>query len=157
MLPGWKFFESRKANALVSMSKDGEILSNLLSIWGFDVVRGSSSRQGKEALEQLIEIAPKGYLLITPDGPKGPPHVMKAGALVTSVRTQVPIYLCGINIHKKITFKKSWDLFRFPLPFSLIELKFAGPYLLNSESTRDEISDFLKGLNSKLLFLNNIH
>jgi lysophospholipid acyltransferase (LPLAT)-like uncharacterized protein len=82
---------------------------------------------------------------------------MKAGALVTAVRTQVPIYLCGINIHKKITFKKSWDLFRFPLPFSVIELKFAGPYLLNSESTRDEISDFLKELNSKLLFLNNIN
>lgn len=155
MLPGWKFFERRKANALVSMSQDGEILTHLLTLWGFNVVRGSSSSHGKEALEQLIELAPKGYLLITPDGPKGPPFVMKAGALITSLRTQVPIYLCGINIRKKITFNKSWDLFQFPLPFSEIELNFEGPYLLQSDASREEISEFLEKLNAKLLFLDN--
>ncbi|MCO5251058.1 MAG: DUF374 domain-containing protein [Candidatus Kapabacteria bacterium] len=153
MLPGWKFYERRDANALVSTSKDGEILTNLLQKWDYNILRGSSSRQGKEALEQMIEIAPKGFLLITPDGPRGPSQEMKAGAVVTSVKSQVPIYLCGIKIAKKITFKKSWDKFELPMPFSKIELTFDGPHLFPQSSSREEISSFIQDLNSKLLYL----
>ncbi|MBE2188646.1 MAG: DUF374 domain-containing protein [Desulfobulbaceae bacterium] len=153
MLPGWKFYEGRDANALVSTSKDGELLTNILQLWGFNVLRGSSSQQGKEALEQMIALAPEGFLLITPDGPRGPSQEMKAGAVVTSVKSQVPIYLCGIKIAKKITFKKSWDKFELPLPFSKIELTFDGPYLFPQSSNREEISSFIQVLNSKLLYL----
>jgi lysophospholipid acyltransferase (LPLAT)-like uncharacterized protein len=72
MLPAWKFFGSFGANAIVSQSKDGEILTALLEKWGFRVVRGSSSKGGREALQEIVDIAPKGYFLITPDGPQGP-------------------------------------------------------------------------------------
>ncbi|PKL85221.1 MAG: hypothetical protein CVV22_08775 [Ignavibacteriae bacterium HGW-Ignavibacteriae-1] len=153
MLPGWKFYEGRDAYALVSTSKDGEILTNLLQKWDFNILRGSSSKQGKEALEQMNEIAPQGFLLITPDGPRGPSQEMKAGAVVTSVKSQVPIYLCGIKISKKITFKKSWDKFELPLPFSKIELTFDGPHLFPQSSNREEISSFIQDLNTKLLYL----
>jgi hypothetical protein len=153
MLPGWKFYEGRDANALVSTSKDGELLTNILQLWGFNVLRGSSSQQGKEALEQMIALAPEGFLLITPDGPRGPSQEMKAGAVVTSVKSQVPIYLCGIKISKKIVLKKSWDKFELPLPFSKIELTFDGPHLFPRASSREDISSFIQELNSKLLYL----
>lgn len=155
MLPGWKFFDGRGANALVSTSKDGEILTQLLMEWGFNVLRGSSTRHGKEALNSMIDIASDGYLLITPDGPKGPALEMKPGAVITSVRTQVPIYLCGIRISRKIIFKKSWDKFELPLPFSKIDLHFDGPYLFSPTSDRQDISSYIKQLNSKLLYLLN--
>ena len=52
MLPVWFAFRALRPVALVSSSKDGSLLSRLLQDWGYGVVLGSSSKGGKEALEQ---------------------------------------------------------------------------------------------------------
>lgn len=126
MLPVWALFARRKHNlslsALTSLSKDGEILAQLLYDWGYELVRGSSSKGGKEALEQMTTLAARSILLITPDGPRGPRHQMKPGAVIAAQRAGVPLYLCRIRA-KGWRFEKSWDKFLLPYPFARIEVE----------------------------------
>lgn len=155
MLPVWKFFENRDSFAVVSLSKDGEILTNLLKIWKFTVIRGSSSKNGKEVLNEMIDLASKGYLLITPDGPQGPIYKMKAGAMISSIRSEVPIVLVGVITKKKKIFN-SWDRFYLPMPFTKIILQFSESYSFAKDLTKIEINEKILELENKLNSLNNI-
>jgi len=141
MLPVWKYFANDKPNAVVSQSKDGAILTHLLQSWGYNVLRGSSSKNSKEVLTDMQNSAKNGYLLITPDGPRGPIYGFKPGAIIAAHRAEVPLQLCGVNIDRKHCFEKSWDKFLLPLPFTRINLCLSEPIIIPKEATREEISE----------------
>ena len=44
MLPVWNVFKNNIAVGVTSLSKDGDMLATLLKMWGFRLIRGSSSR-----------------------------------------------------------------------------------------------------------------
>jgi lysophospholipid acyltransferase (LPLAT)-like uncharacterized protein len=156
MLPGWKLFEGKNPKAIVSLSKDGEILSSLLKKWGFEVIRGSSSKNGKEALELIINNAVDNYVLITPDGPQGPANKMKAGAVVACQRSGTKLYLCGITINSKKIFNKSWDKFQLPYPFSIVNIRFSEAIEIEKSLDKKEITTFISKYEIKLLNLSKI-
>jgi hypothetical protein len=156
MLPGWKLFEGKNPKAIVSLSKDGEILSTLLRKWGFEVVRGSSSKNGKEALEIIINNALDNYVLITPDGPQGPALKMKAGAIVACQRSGTKLYLCGITINSKKIFHKSWDKFQLPYPFSKILIRYSEAIEIDKNTEKKEINSFISKYEINLLNLSKV-
>ncbi len=118
MLVPWYIFKNKNFSALVSKSKDGELLTKVLNSWKYDVVRGSSHKGGKEALTNMIEIAnSKKSLAVTPDGPTGPIYKFKAGAVITAKKSGIPIILIGVGLNKKKNLR-SWDKFEIPKPFS---------------------------------------
>lgn len=139
MLPIWKSFAELNPKALVSQSKDGEILSSLLHNWGFELIRGSSSKGGKEALDLIVSAAESGIVMLTPDGPRGPRHKFKAGAVVAAQRAATNLILCRAKIERKIVFKKSWDKFILPLPFAKVKLFFSDIYFFENDLPRDII------------------
>lgn len=157
MLPVWKFFSRYNPTAVVSLSKDGEVLSDILEKWNYKLIRGSSSKGGKEVLESIVEQAHDGLTLITPDGPQGPIYEFKAGSVIASQRSGVPLILCGVNIKSKFTFKKSWDRFELPCPFSKIILNFSAPLNIDKEIVKDEIDKLLKDCGNKLKELTEIN
>lgn len=119
MLLGWRLFKNTGAAALVSQSKDGDILNGILTNWKYNVIRGSSSKGGKEALTRLIKSANSGHsIVITPDGPRGPASMIKNGAFIISNETGLPIVPISINFAKKKILTRSWDKFEIPYPFS---------------------------------------
>lgn len=155
MLPVWKYCSRFNPAALVSMSKDGEILSGLLEKWNYKVVRGSSSKGGSEALAQLTGLAKNNMTLITPDGPQGPAKKFKAGAIIASQRSKAPLYLCGIKCEWEKKFSKSWDNFTLPLPFAKILLNFSFYGNINQEYGREKINEIISDAESKLRMINN--
>lgn len=157
MLPVWKLFASKNAAALVSLSKDGQILSSLLEKWGFDLARGSSSRQSEPLLPIMIEKAKSNYLLITPDGPRGPALNMKAGAVIAAQRAGVPLYLCGVEIGSKFTFKNSWDNFILPLPFSKISISLHKYGTIDNNLNKEEINQIISDAENMLRKVNGFH
>ena len=150
MLPGWKMFGGKLPYAVVSQSRDGEILSALLKKWGFRLIRGSSSKSGKEVLAEITINSQENYVLMTPDGPRGPIYKMKPGALIASLRTGTPLYFCGIKINRKKIFERSWDKFQLPLPFSKIEITYSQPYIFSKELSREEIAEKIVELEREL-------
>jgi len=75
----------RPISALVSQSKDGEIIARIFDYYHVDSARGSSTRGGSGAFREMIRLAGEGTnLAITPDGPKGPPRIVKEGVIATA-------------------------------------------------------------------------
>lgn len=134
MLPVWALFAKQGAIALVSQSRDGELLAVVLEHWGYRCVRGSSSRGGSEALEVLIEQARSGKLvLITPDGPRGPRGVVKRGAILCAQQAGVPLIWCSVRCWWAWHSRHSWDRFCVPLPFARVELILSEPIEVPSQ------------------------
>jgi lysophospholipid acyltransferase (LPLAT)-like uncharacterized protein len=112
--------------ALVSASKDGNILTSVLNRWGYRVERGSSSKSGLEALARAMARVKKGEcrrVVITPDGPRGPHHRLKRGAFLAAQELQLPIYFLRIRYRRSRILERSWDQFEIPLPFSTVHIK----------------------------------
>ncbi|MGE5314997.1 MAG: lysophospholipid acyltransferase family protein [Acidobacteriota bacterium] len=139
MIPGWFFHRpegEEQASALVSLSKDGTILASVLEDWGFELIRGSSHVGGREALHRMTDLVKEGRTLVmTPDGPRGPRHVMKAGAALAAHRAGVPLVMAGIAIERKKVFPKSWDKFEMPLPFSRVCIWYDTPFMPESDGS----------------------
>jgi lysophospholipid acyltransferase (LPLAT)-like uncharacterized protein len=150
MALGWYINRNQNFSALVSKSKDGDVLANLLKGWQFKVVRGSSHIGGKEALGLMLELTRQKFsLAITPDGPTGPIYKMKAGAVVTAKKSNIPLILVGIGIKKKIKLK-SWDSFEIPKPFSKAVVIFSDPIYVDANLSYEETSGIITDCENRL-------
>jgi hypothetical protein len=110
--------------SLISASNDGAWLAAYFMAVGMRAVRGSSSRNGREAATALVEVLRKGYDVgITPDGPRGPVYEMKPGALIVARRARPRVCLLGFDFESSWRVS-SWDGFHLPRPFSRVHARF---------------------------------
>lgn len=108
----------RRISILISQHRDGEIISRVARVLGYNPVRGSTTRGGARALREMLRQAKRGgCLAITPDGPRGPRFIFQSGAVKLAQLTGLPILPVGIGIERKKVLR-SWDRFVIPLPFS---------------------------------------
>ena len=120
-------FRSTRKTALISKSRDGQRAAVIAKLWGHDVIYGSSSRGGMSGLRQCLRVlGKKRSIVITPDGPRGPREVVKAGIAQIALLSQaqvVPISIFPSHVWRL----KSWDSFMIPKPFSKIDIVFGEP------------------------------
>lgn len=113
-----KILGKSNISVLTSRSRDGEYISRLLHKFRFNTVRGSSSYGGETALRMLIrEIENGNDIAVTPDGPRGPRHIVQTGAITLASITGCPIVPVGCKAYYKKTLH-TWDKFIIPYPFS---------------------------------------
>jgi hypothetical protein len=117
-----RFTPEQRMAGMVSASRDGGLLAQVLEHFDIEPVRGSSSRRGGQALRELVSWAESGYdLAITPDGPRGPCYTVQEGVISTAQLTGLPIVPVSYHLNWKIR-PKSWDRFQVPLPFARCEI-----------------------------------
>lgn len=135
----WRFLPMRRGGAaLISASRDGAIIADVVERYGFEPVRGSSSRQGSSALLQLANILGQGRdVVITPDGPLGPVYELGAGVVLLAQKTGVPVIPTNME-YSSCWRVKSWDRFILPKPFSKVRVIFGQPHHVTSTSTDEE-------------------
>jgi lysophospholipid acyltransferase (LPLAT)-like uncharacterized protein len=132
------FLPNRRGAALISASRDGDLLTDAIHRFGFDVVRGSSSRMGASALLQLSEIlADGGDVVITPDGPRGPAYELSPGMVFLAQKTGAAVIPINMEYSSCWRFK-SWDRFILPRPFSRVHVIFGAPYHVAATATSEE-------------------
>ena len=119
-----RYRPTRLLYALISASKDGAWLEAFFSmVGGLRATRGSSSRLGREAAGELVEVQREGHDIgITPDGPRGPCYDFKAGAVIVPRRTGAPLLLVGGDFTAAWRLG-SWDRFYLPVPFSKVRVR----------------------------------
>ena len=117
-----------KVGFLVSPSIDGTGPAMLVEKVGAHVIRGSSTHTGARALRDYYETIVKQQIspAITPDGPRGPLHEFKPGAIMLAQITGKPILPIAVAHSFKFTFR-TWDSFELPLPFSRIAIVYGEP------------------------------
>jgi lysophospholipid acyltransferase (LPLAT)-like uncharacterized protein len=92
----------RPIMAMISQSKDGELIASTLSYFDAEAARGSSTRGGTAAMRDMLRAAGKGYnIAVTPDGPKGPPRILKDGVIYAAQATGLPIVPVAFAAKKK--------------------------------------------------------
>jgi lysophospholipid acyltransferase (LPLAT)-like uncharacterized protein len=116
MLP--LIYPGKRIHILISDHRDGEIIANVMKRFGFDSVRGSSTKGGIGALKEMITLLKEGSDLgITPDGPKGPAEVVKGGVAQLARLSGKAVIPIAFASSRRIRFT-SWDRFYLPLPFA---------------------------------------
>jgi lysophospholipid acyltransferase (LPLAT)-like uncharacterized protein len=131
------FRSGRPLYSLISASKDGAWLTAFFTNLGLRVVRGSSSRRGRQAAADLLDVVRAGHDVgITPDGPRGPCYQMKPGALIVARRARIRIVLAGFDFESSWRMP-SWDGFHVPKPFSVVRMRFVAAEPMDVED-RDE-------------------
>ena len=142
--------------ALVSEHADGEYLSQAMERYGFRTARGSSTRGGARGLRSLVRMGREGRdLAVTPDGPRGPRHRFKEGALLAAQLTGFPLLPLAAAASAGWRFE-SWDRFLLPRPFSTVRVTYgAGRLVPRDAGPQDrariarEMENVLDGLTAR--------
>ena len=131
---GTYFFRGRRIVIMTSRSFDGEYIARFIQRLGYGAVRGSSTRGGVGALVELTRLVrrgcPAGFSI---DGPRGPRHVAKMGAVLLAKKTGQSILPFGVNAERFWSLK-SWDRMQIPVPFSRVVVRFAPPIRVPAEA-----------------------
>lgn len=119
---------------LSSRSSDGEIMARYLAEIGIRVVRGSSSRGGALAARELMTALRDGFhIVLNLDGPRGPYKQVKDGAMEIARRCGVPLVPLVARGTRELSFKRSWDRFRIPVPLSHVAVVYGEPIVYPPE------------------------
>jgi len=150
MLLPWYLHRKKNFAALISKSKDGDLLGKILKRWNYNVIRGSSSVGGDVALSIMVDYAKNNNsIAITPDGPRGPAFKLKAGAIITSKKSGLPLVLLGIGFKNK-KLLKSWDSFQVPFFFTKATAVFSDPIYVDNKLSYDDTSKIIENCESQL-------
>ena len=136
-----------KGAVMVSRSKDGDIIAEVMRRFGLLAIRGSSSKDSARALKELVDVCREGYHpATTPDGPRGPAGQVKPGILFLARELGIPIVPIS-SCHKwKLVFH-GWDEYHFPLPFSRVVIVHGPPlYVRPGDSMREKARELKRSL-----------
>ncbi len=99
----------KKLNVLISNSMDGQIVARACEMMGYGLCRGSSNRKGAVSgtLKMISKLKEGENIAIMVDGPTGPLHKVKAGAIKLAREANVPI----VPVH---WYSTNWTFFTLP-------------------------------------------
>ena len=150
LLPAGYYHRGRGMVGLISRSEDGEYIARVLRRWGYDAVRGSSSRGGMPALREIVRLARSGRTIaITPDGPRGPRQKLKPGVLAAARATGLPMVPVAAGADRAWWFE-SWDRFLVPKPFARIRVAYGPPFEVPRDAGPEEIEAIGRRLEAEL-------
>ncbi len=128
-----KVYRGPGIRALMSASRDGAIAAAIMRRFGCGAVCGSSSRHGAAALKEMVQLVESGVDIgITPDGPRGPRHEMKAGVAQVGKLSGCPVFLGSFACSRGHRFA-SWDRFVLPYPGAKCVFRYSGPHFAQPE------------------------
>jgi len=130
-----------KLGFLISPSVDGTAPAMLVRRVGGHAIRGSSTHTGARALRDFYETIVKQEVspALTPDGPKGPLHEFKPGAVILSQLSGKPILPVSVAASHAFRFP-TWDRFELPLPFSRVVIAYGEPVRVPRGTATDSLA-----------------
>jgi lysophospholipid acyltransferase (LPLAT)-like uncharacterized protein len=130
IISGMLFFYKNKSlgYCIVSPSDDGKIAGFICKKLGFSVLYGSSNKSPIKLIKSTFRILEThGQICLVGDGSRGPAFQIQKGVLRIAERAKLPIIFIECKPRWAITFRKSWDKFQIPIPFSRIDIIVHGP------------------------------
>ena len=128
IFPAIWIWRGRSIVVLNTVNFDGQWTRRVIERLGFGTAQGSSSRGAIEGLAAMARSIEQGrHVAFTIDGPRGPRYVAKPGPVILARRTGCPISVFHIGLQRAHVFRKSWDLFQIPCPFSRAIMVVAPP------------------------------
>ncbi len=129
----------KRTVAVVSPSRDGQYITDLISHFGLKSLRGSSNKKGAVVQREAIKAINDGFhVSFTPDGPRGPKYRMSRGPIHLASVTGTPVIPISINASSYWQIK-SWDNFQIPKPFAKLTMILSEPIKIPPNLTETEL------------------
>ena len=119
-----------KSTGMVSRSRDGQLIADIMMSRGFSVVRGSAQKKKKDKggarafIESLRVLRQKNKLMcLVPDGPRGPIYEAQPGAAALANKSGKQLIPVGATYSRSMSLP-TWDRLIIPLPFSNMIIEF---------------------------------
>jgi len=136
--------------ALVSRHQDGAYLAEFMHYIGIRSIRGSTARGGDQALRELMRLGDDWHIFITPDGPRGPHHVIKSGLIYLASRTRRPIVPMVSHFDSAWHIHGNWTGLLIPKPFSRGCYLFGEPLTIPPDLAREQIEFYRNRVQSEM-------
>jgi lysophospholipid acyltransferase (LPLAT)-like uncharacterized protein len=150
LLPLVHYHRNEGVVVLVSDHADGEYITRVILRHGFGAARGSSTRGGVKGLKGILRAIRGGKdLAFTPDGPKGPRHVFKLGALTAAQLSGAPVIPLAVGTDRG-WYLKSWDRFMIPKPLSLLRIRYGAPRWVPREASEGDLEGIAQDLEEEM-------
>jgi len=92
-----------------------------------EIILGSTGHAGRRAADQLVERLRQGCsTVINPDGPNGPPKILKKGILHMALKSGTPVVALRFSTSAPCELK-SWDTKQLARPFASVEMEIGKP------------------------------
>lgn len=119
--------------AMVSRSRDGQLIVPALHLAGCVTIRGSKKshnreRGGQQAIALLIDHVKGGRpAALAVDGPRGPRGRVHKGVAHISQQSGAAILVIAAKPKYRWIAKRAWDRLQLPIPFARVDGYFAEP------------------------------
>jgi lysophospholipid acyltransferase (LPLAT)-like uncharacterized protein len=142
IIPATWFFRGRRIAVMTSSSFDGEYIARIIDKFGFQAVRGSSTRGGVRALLGMHTVIEDGRTAaFTIDGPKGPRYVAKPGPVLLARNTQTPLVAFHLAVERAWVLN-SWDRLMLPKPFSRVALHISRMMTVTKDASHGDLARY---------------
>ena len=134
------FFFNRKivGHCIISSSVDGKIMGFIAKKLGFKVIYGSKYKKSIRLIRQALEVLEVNRrIALVGDGSRGPAFKLQRGVVYLASKSNLPLVFIECKADWEFTFKKSWDKFKLPLPFSKIYIKVHSPVIPSVDAYKD--------------------
>lgn len=139
IIPALYWFRGRRIAVMTSSSFDGEYIARIIEKFGYEAVRGSSTRGGVRALLGMHGvIEDRRAAAFTIDGPRGPRYVAKPGPVLLARNTRVPVVAFHVAV-ERAWILNSWDRLLIPKPFSRVALHISRTMPVRTEAGSAEL------------------
>lgn len=136
------YFRQRGYWVIISQSNDGEMQANIFRRLGYQIIRGSTGRGGARAAVEAIRVLKRGdNMAMTPDGPRGPTHIIQPGVITLAQKSGAALIPSGITSKPRL-FAKSWDSYLVPIPFGKGVILFGDPIYVPKDASDEEIEHY---------------
>ncbi len=133
MLAGWVLRHYDAGSLLIMMPDDwrGEVLGQFATRIGATPakmnLKGDTSMATARKLAQMVRKLKEGWhAYITPDGPDGPPYIIKPGVAYLAQKSDAILLPVGAFTRSGVRINR-WDQYMVPWPFSRISVVISEP------------------------------
>lgn len=153
----------KRTVAMISSSRDGDLMAAIFERWGVVALRGSShdhakhrSKGGTAAIRgAALEMRERGAAVaITPDGPRGPRMRARDGAAWLALSDGAPVIAVAFSVRWGWNLT-SWDRFLLPLPFGRGAIVYSEPRFPANQAGRQAVEGFRLALEADLNAVTN--
>jgi len=127
---------------IVSRHQDGSYLAETMKRIKVKPVRGSSGKGGAQALRESIAVTHDHHITITPDGPRGPEHVMKDGIVYLASKSGRRIAPLTYQCSRYWRLRANWTDLIIPKPFSRVTLIVGQPISVPGKLSREQLDEY---------------
>jgi hypothetical protein len=109
--------EAMRMHVLVSRHRDGRLIGEIVGRFNLRMIHASTNRGGAQGLREMLRLLAGGDpVVITPDGPRGPPRQAAPGVAQLAAASGLPVVPCAARTRWAWVLP-SWDRLVLPLPF----------------------------------------